>query len=221
MASEILSCGALFDLDGVLIDSEGLYTSFWEDIDQIYPTGVPDFAHVIKGNALFRILDRYFPNKLVQDDITRRIHAFENEIRYPVYDGVEAFLCELRSCGVKTAIVTSSDSVKMESLWRQIPSFRGYFDTVVTGSDVTKSKPDPQGYLLAASRLGCDPRDCFVFEDSLQGLEAGIASGATVIGLATTNSRDALSGKAHKIIDDFTGFTVDDMFGVGRGLSRL
>lgn len=220
MGSDIISCGALFDLDGVLIDSEGLYTRFWERIEQVYPTGIPDFAHVIKGNALFRILDTYFPDKEVQADITRRVHDFENEISYPIYDGVEVFLSQLRSRRVRTAIVTSSDSVKMTSLWKQLPALRGYFDTVVTGSDVTKSKPDPQGYLLAASRLGCDPGDCFVFEDSLQGLEAGRASGATVIGLATTNSCDALKGKAHEIIDNFIGFTVDDMFGARRGVNR-
>ena len=45
--------GVLFDLDGVLIDSEGLYTEFWDDIEKIYPTGVENFAYVIKGNTLF------------------------------------------------------------------------------------------------------------------------------------------------------------------------
>lgn len=208
--------GALFDLDGVLIDSEGLYTDFWERIDRIYPTGVKDFAHVIKGNALFKILDTYFPEDKVKADITRRVHDFENEIRYPVYGGVESFLADLKAKGVRTAIVTSSDSVKMESLWRQLPGFRDYFDTIVTGSDVTRSKPDPEGYLLAAERLGCEPGNCYVFEDSLQGLEAGMSSGATVIALATTNDRCSLKGKAHEIIDDFTGFTVDGMFGISR-----
>lgn len=210
------SRGALFDLDGVLIDSEGLYTQFWTDIEKIYPTGVDDFALAIKGNALFKILGTYFPDPEVQADITRRVHEFENDIRYPVYPGVREFLAVLRSRGFKTAVVTSSDNVKMESLWRQVPDLKEYFDTVITGSDVTRSKPDPQGYLLAAQRLGCAPGDCYVFEDSLQGLEAGMASGATVIALATSNPHGLLKGKAHEIIDNFTGFTVDKLLAVGR-----
>lgn len=208
--------GALFDLDGVLIDSEGLYTEFWNDIEKIYPTGVPNFALAIKGNALFKILNTYFPDAEVQADITRRVHQFENEVCYPVYEGVTEFLEELRSRGFKTAVVTSSDNVKMECLWTQIPHFKEYFDVVITGSDVTRSKPDPQGYLLAAERLGCRAEDCFVFEDSYQGLEAGLASGATVVALATSNPRESLKGKAHEIIDDFTGFTVDKLLAVSR-----
>lgn len=207
---------ALFDLDGVLIDSEGLYTRFWTDIEKIYPTGVADFALVIKGNALFKILNTYFPDPDVQADITRRVHEFEDEIRYPVYPGVREFLAGLRSRGFKTAVVTSSDNVKMASLWSQVPDLREYFDTVITGSDVTRSKPDPQGYLLAAQRLGCDPVDCYVFEDSFQGLEAGMASGATVIALATSNPHDSLKGKAHEIIDNFTGYTVDKLLAASR-----
>ena len=66
-------------------------------------------------------------------------------------------------------------------------------------------------------RQGVPIEDCYVFEDSLQGLQAGMSSGATVIGLATTNSRSRLKGKAHKIIDDFAGFTVEDMLDVNRG----
>lgn len=214
--------GALFDLDGVLIDSERLYTRFWIDIEKIYPTGIADFPLVIKGNTLFKILDTYFPDPEVQADITRRVHEFEHEIRYPVYDGVREFLSDLRSRSFMTAVVTSSDNDKMEGLWSQVPDLREYFDTVITGSDVTRSKPDPQGYLLAARRLGCDPRDCYVFEDSFQGLEAGMAAGATVIALATTNPRESLKGKAHEIIDGFTGFTVDRLLTVGAAdVSRL
>ena len=74
-----------------------------------------------------------------------------------------------------------------------------------------RSKPDPEGYLKGAELIGIPIEDCFVFEDSLQGLQAGMSSGATVIGLATTNPRERLKGKAHRIIDDFAGFTVDMM----------
>ena len=205
--------GVLFDLDGVLIDSEGLYTKFWEDIEEIYPTGVPNFALVIKGNALFKILDTYFPKEL-HLDIINRVHEFEHNIKYPIYEGVIDFLKSLKEKGIPTAIVTSSDDVKMNALYSEYPLFPQYFDAVITGSDVTESKPHPQGYLMAAERIGCDSHDCYVFEDSLQGLDAGMAAGATVIGLTTNNPIDKLKDKAHALIDSFVGFNIDKMLAI-------
>ncbi len=207
--------GVLFDLDGVLIDSEGLYTKFWEDIEKIYPTGVADFALIIKGNALFKILDTYFP-KDIHQDIINRVHQFEHNITYPIYDGVIEFLKSLKEQGIPTAIVTSSDDVKMNALYNAYPHFRQYFNAVITGSDVTESKPHPQGYLIAAERIGCNPKDCFVFEDSLQGLDAGMAAGATVIGLTTNNPVEKLKNKAHALIDSFVGFNIEKMLAVTR-----
>ncbi len=207
--------GVLFDLDGVLIDSEGLYTKFWEDIEKIYPTGVENFAYVIKGNALFKILNTYF-DQSIHHDIINRVHDFENNIVYPIYDGVIEFLTQLKQHNIPSAIVTSSDNVKMESLYRQHPGFKDYFNTIITGSDVTKSKPDPQGYLLAAQAILRNPENCYVFEDSIQGLEAGMASGATVIGLTTSNSATKLKDKAHELIDNFIGFSVEKMLSIKR-----
>lgn len=207
--------GVLFDLDGVLIDSEDLYTEFWEGIEHIYPTNIPDFAHIIKGNALFKILNTYYPRHLHQD-IIDRVHSFELNMVYPIYDGVIDFLEELKTRNLPCAIVTSSDNVKMETLYRQYPFFKPYFSTIITGSDVTKSKPDPQGYLLAAKAIGCNPCDCYVFEDSLQGLDAGMASGATVIALTTSNSLDMVKEKAHEVIENLAGYTVDKMLSVNR-----
>lgn len=208
-------CGVLFDLDGVLIDSESLYTGFWDDMEQIYPTGIPDFATAIKGTTLPSILTHY-PDEAVRRDIVERVHRFEHEIVYPVFPGVMEFLDELKANGIPCAIVTSSDDVKMASLRKQHPDFVSHFDAVIDASMVTRSKPDPQGYLLGAEAIRRDPRRCFVFEDSVQGMAAGRAAGAVVIGLATTLPRDVINDKARKIIDGFTGFTVSDMLAVSR-----
>ena len=207
--------GVLFDLDGVLIDSEDIYTKFWEDIEQIYPTGIENFALIIKGNALFKILDNYFPKEIHQD-IIDRVHEFEHNITYPIYNGVIDFLKSLKEQGIPTAIVTSSDDVKMNALYEAYPYFRQYFDVVITGSDVTESKPHPQGYLMAAERIGCNPGDCYVFEDSLQGLEAGMNAGAIVIGLTTNNPAYILKNKAHALIDSFVGFSIDKMLVINK-----
>ena len=125
------------------------------------------------------------------------------------------FLGELKDAGIPAAIVTSSDNVKMDFLFKRHPEFKDYFAAIITGSMVEHSKPDPEGYLLGASKIGVAPEDCFVFEDSLQGVEAGARSGAAVIAVATTNSReklaDRLKGKAHKIIDNFAGFNLSQL----------
>lgn len=197
--------GALFDLDGVLIDTEPLYTEFWRQVGLKHQLPSPTFAYDIKGTTLKDILSRYFPDKAVQDDIVRMVHDFEDNIVYPVFDGVIDFLDRLQADGWKIAIVTSSDDQKMEYLFNQIQWMKSRFDTIINGTMVSKSKPDPEGYLKAAQALGCKPEDCVVFEDSIQGLEAGHRSGAKVVALATTNSREKLVGKADLIIDNFNG----------------
>ena len=99
----------------------------------------------------------------------------------------------------------------MSYLFAAHPELKEKLTALVTGSMVSRSKPDPEGYLTGAEMIGVPIENCYVFEDSLQGLEAGNRSGATVIGLATTNSREKLQGRAHKIIDSFAGFTIDEM----------
>ena len=177
---------ALFDLDGVLIDTEGIYTSFWNKVGKHYGK-VPTFANDIKGTTLDDILSTHFPEPETRAEIEKMIHDFEDTMVYALFPGASEFLTELRRRGVKCAIVTSSDRKKMDALALQNPTLAAGMDTVVIADDVQRSKPDPQGYLLAAERLGVAPELCVVFEDSLQGLEAGRRSGARVVGLTTTN----------------------------------
>lgn len=201
---------ALFDLDGVLVDTEGVYYDFWADIDRLYPTGIDDFASYIKGSTLKCIMD-YFNGDEIRSDIIRRLDEQERGMVYNLFDGVTAFLDQLREADIPCAIVTSSNEDKMHKLFAQNEGFADYFGVVVTDRQMTRSKPDPQGYLLAADRLGCAPRDCVVFEDSFSGLDAGRRSGACVVGLATTNSRESIADKADMVIDSFAGLSVTDI----------
>ncbi|MCD8394927.1 MAG: dephospho-CoA kinase [Bacteroidales bacterium] len=183
---------ALFDLDGVIVDSEGSYTVFWSGVDREHPTGIADFAHAIKGTALFQILQN-FPGEELQRQIVEQLDEFEANMPFPEYPGAIDFIRSLRQAGWRTALVTSSNDAKMASLYRQHPDLPLLFDTIVTSDQITRSKPDPQGYLLAAERLGCRPENCVVFEDSLQGVQAGRASGAKVVGISTTNPAESLA----------------------------
>lgn len=199
---------ALFDLDGVLIDTEGTYTEFWSAMDRDFPTGVADFAHVIKGSTLPHILQTYFPGEAVQAAIHRRLVEFERTMRYRMFDGVPELLAQLRREGLKIAMVTSSNRKKMDSVFQQLPSLQAAIDTMITDEDVTHSKPDPEGYLLAARRLGAEPSQCYVFEDSLNGLRAGRAAGAVVVGVATTNPRQVIAPLSDIVVDNTADFTL-------------
>lgn len=178
---------ALFDLDGVLIDSETLYTQFWKRVGERHHLPSPTFAYDIKGTTLNDILTTHFPDPKVRADVDRMLHDFENEIVYPVFPGALEFVDALRAAGLKTVIVTSSDSKKMGFLFRQHPDFPTHFDAIVTACDVTHSKPHPEPYLVGASKAGVKPSECLVFEDSYQGLESGRRAGCKVIGISTTN----------------------------------
>lgn len=203
----------LFDLDGVLIDTESLYSEFWAATGQEFGVPSPTFAADIKGTTLKSILN-YFPGDELKARVMQRIHDFEDTMQYRMFPGVGRFLKSLREAKIPTAIVTSSDEVKMACLYAQLPVLRDMVDVIIDASMVTRSKPDPQGYLLAAKKLGCDPYDCYVFEDSLQGLEAGRRAGATVIGLATTNSRDRVEPLCDYLLPSFDDITVEMLLSI-------
>lgn len=205
----------LFDLDGVLIDSEGLYTAFWAETGRIFGVPSPTFAADIKGTTLKSILN-YFPGEELKAKVIQRIHDFEDTMQYQLFPGVEDFLKALKQAGIPTAIVTSSDEVKMACLYSQLPILREMVDVVIDASMVTRSKPDPQGYILAAEKLGRAPENCYVFEDSLQGLEAGRSAGATVIGLATTNSVEAVQPRCDYLLPSFVGLSVSELLNIKR-----
>lgn len=201
--------GALFDLDGVLIDSESLYTIFWDDMEHRFPTGDPDYAYNIKGKTLVSILTNYPEEQ--RCEVVKALHDYEQSMVYPVMPGVYELLGKLRAAGAAMAIVTSSDKVKMGYLYRQQPRFAELFDLIIDASMVTRSKPDPQGYLMAAEKLGLDPKDCLVFEDSMQGLQAGRASGARVIGMATTFPVERVAPLADVVLTTFEGVELSDL----------
>lgn len=196
--------GMLFDLDGVLVDSEGEYSVFWGETAARYGLGA-DFKDRIKGTTLTEILD-HFPEE-EREKIKQQLYDFEGCMDYVVYPGVLSFLADLKEAGIPSAIVTSSDDAKMEKLFRRQPDLRHATTCIVTADMVTRSKPDPQGYLIGADLIGVPASECYVFEDSVNGLNAARASGATVVGLATTNPRELVERLADITLAGFEGLT--------------
>jgi len=183
---------ALFDLDGVLIDSETLYTQFWQRVGEIHHLPSPTFAYDIKGTTLKDILETHFSDPEVRKDVDRLLHEFENEVVYPVFPGALEFVDALRARGLKTVIVTSSDEKKMHFLSRQHPDFLPVSAVFVPAGVASNPSPAPEPYLVGARKVGVRPADCLVFEDSFQGLQSGRSAGCKVVGLATTNPADAI-----------------------------
>ena len=92
----------------------------------------------------------------------------------------------------------------MKHLDEELPELRSFFDIIVTADQITRSKPDPEGYLLAASLLHKDIKNCVVFEDSLQGVKAGRASGAYVVGISGTLPAEVLSPFADIVVENLS-----------------
>ena len=193
---------ALFDLDGVILDTEGSYTAFWDDYGSRH-FSEKDFGLKIKGQTLVKILGDYFPEENERKAITDAINDFERNMSYPFVPGVENYIKSLKSNGIRTAVVTSSNLLKMENVYRCHPDFKEMFDIILTSEDFSESKPSPYCYLKAMRLFGAGPEDCVVFEDSLAGLQAARASGAFVTALTTTNPEEVVRNYADLVIRDF------------------
>lgn len=197
----------LFDLDGVIVDTEGQYSLFWKQIGEEYMPSVPDFALAIKGRTLTQIYDTYFPDAADRAAITERLNAFERQMDFPYIAGAREFLEALQAQGVPTAIATSSNCDKMACLYARHPEIKNLITAVLTAEDARRSKPAPDCYLAAAERLGADISNCIVFEDSPSGLAAGRASGAFVIGVCTSLEATEIEPLCDMYIEDFTIFS--------------
>ena len=197
---------AFFDLDGVVFNTEPQYSVFWGAQCREFHPEIPGLENKIKGQTLVQIYDAWFsgPLKDQQALITARLDEFERQMSYNYVKGFENYIRGLRHKGVKTAVVTSSNQPKMEAVYAKRPEFKELFDAILTAEDFEHSKPNPDCYLKAAQRFGIDAKDCVVFEDSFNGLKSGRAAGMYVVGLATTNSADAISALCDRVIDNFT-----------------
>ena len=197
---------ALFDLDGVVFDTEPQYTVFWGQQCREFHPEHPGLEQEIKGQTLVQIYDAWFAGSLEpqQAVITERLNQFEQQMNYDYIAGFLDYITSLRQQGVKTAVVTSSNQPKMQAVYQAHPEFLEMFDAILTSEDFERSKPDPDCYLKAAARLGVNKEDCVVFEDSFNGLKSGRAAGMFVYGLATTNTAEAIAPLCDKVIDDYT-----------------
>ena len=176
----------LFDLDGVIFDTEGQYTEFWDGIGSEY-LGDPHLAEKLKGETITQSLRRCFPDDVLRrEEVRKKLYDFEAGMKFCYVPGAYEFLSYLKENHFPAAIVTSSNRDKMAQVYK-----------------VARSKPFPDCYLMGMDVFGAVPDEAYIFEDSFNGLRAGRDSGGHVIALATTNSRESVAPYSDLVLDDF------------------
>ena len=179
--------GAIFDMDGLLLDTERLYQESWIFLAGAFgQTPAPEFPSAVSGSngeGMLAIIRHYYPKVDAQafmNACIRRVDGILDASGAPVKTGVREILTFFRDRGVKIAVASSSARARIEANLRQT-ELLPFFDAVASGQEVLRGKPEPDIFLLAAERIGVPPEDCFVFEDSPNGIRAASAAGCTPV----------------------------------------
>ncbi|RYD27041.1 MAG: HAD family phosphatase [Verrucomicrobiaceae bacterium] len=203
--------GILFDMDGVLIDSEPVHEEAIVALSGELGDPIRDkvllfsFKGAPEKNMAARFLDIYPGTTLTIEDIIRRkVEIFAGlfgSVR--LVEGAKEFVQASHASGRKHGLTTSATLHTQQQAFSTF-GFGLYFDTIITGEDIQRGKPDPEPYLLTAERLGLDPAECIVIEDSINGVLSGKAAGCAVVALTTTFPREDLAAAgADFIVDSF------------------
>jgi len=196
----------LFDMDGVIADSNPYHRLAWEAFNRRYGLETTEAMHQrMYGRRNDQIVRDFFGAGLTAEEVTARGAAKETLYREMIADRVESMLVPglreflERYRDTPKAVATNAEPPNVDFLLQQA-GLRPYFQVVLNGHQVTHPKPHPEIYLLAAELLRTEIAGCVVFEDSHSGVEAGRAAGMRVIGISTTF--DNLSGTV-LTIDNF------------------
>jgi len=209
--------GIVFDMDGVLIDSNPYHKKALKSFAKRYgyDLGEEELRAKVYGRQNKEWIPNLFNREMSQDEIEK--YAEEKELSFQkIYDkdieavtGLIPFLRTLRDSNVPRAIATSAPQMNVDFVFRKT-EIGDYFGLVLNDSHVKRGKPDPEIYLKASELLGFEPADCIVFEDSLSGVEAAQRANCRVIAVATTHEAEEF-GKVDMVIRDFTEITLEQI----------
>lgn len=213
-----LHLAAIFDLDGTLVDSYDAHFEAWRLISARHGVAVTVddyYSHFGRRNEdlLRECWLRAGRGQLTPDEIAALDHEKEAAyreivaVRFPIMDGARELVASLRAAGFRTAVGSSGPPLNVQ---RAIDGLElvGAFDAVVTGRDVKRSKPDPECFLLAASKVGVDPARCVVFEDAPAGITAAKAAGMKCIAITSKGHTPERQRDADLIVPTVRDVTV-------------
>lgn len=201
---------AIFDMDGVLLDSHPAHMQAWrmflKEIGHDCPDTELDF--ILDGRTRQDILSHFLGNlseqeigvySSIKDEYFRACAEQVHTI-----PGVRLFLDQLIEAGLRIAVASSASRMRVQEMLERF-ELSNYFSAVITGTDVRHGKPDPAIYELATSRLGYDPQLMIAFEDAASGVKAATAAGLKCVGICDEqHSRKLLLSGAIKTYPDFT-----------------
>jgi beta-phosphoglucomutase-like phosphatase (HAD superfamily) len=205
--------GAIFDWDGVVIDSSRHHEESWNRLAREERRALPE-GHFLKGFGMKNeaiipaILDwTHDPAEITRLSLRKEV-LYRDIIRERGIEplpGVRPFLASLAAAGIPRVIGSSTHRLNITTSLRLL-GLDGFFagpdsddPMIVSAEDVDRGKPDPQVFLLAAARIGVSPERCVVFEDAPMGVEAALAGGMKAVGVASTHGGNVLA-KAHRVV---------------------
>lgn len=205
----------IFDMDGVLVDSNPFHKLAWKEFCRVHGMDMNDgelSAHVY--GRMNRDALEYLFGDLSEPEVEKYARDKENLFyelaheKLPAVPGVGDFLQKARKAGVPMAVATSASQANVDFTMAET-GFRPFFDKIVDESGVAKGKPAPDIYLKAAQVMGISPDRCVVFEDSFAGIRSGMDAGMKVVGLATTHTPQELSRETDAVVRDFNELSLE------------
>jgi len=217
----------IFDMDGVLIDSEPIHVGIEKLLFNKLGIDVSETVHRSYMGAsnefMYSDLRSRFKlsesvTELIESDELFRSDYFHRLDTIPANDGLISLLGQIKTAGLKLAVATSS-SPEIANLLLNKCGIAPFFDAIVTTSEAGKSKPSPDVYLLAAKKIGVSPEDCIVFEDSPNGLLSAKSAGMFCVVIQSDSELIQKLSKADYLIQSFTEITLTrltDLFAINQ-----
>lgn len=213
--------GVIFDMDGVLVDSYDAHFQSWQRVaEEERQTFTKQQFAATFGQTSREIIASLWDGSLTEErirDLDNRKEAAYRQIieaNFPAMHGAGELLRRLKDAGFSLAVGSSGPPENIDVVLDQLQA-RSLFSAVVSGADVTRGKPDPQVFLIAAERLGLAPAECVVVEDAPLGITAAHAAGAPAIGFASTGRTRKSLAEAELVVDSLDEISPD----VVRGLA--
>ena len=186
----------IFDMDGLMFDTQCIYDRAFHDVLlQDFGLELPDGLRLAmmgrSGSDLYRTVNLFFPKLDAAEYVRRSFAAVADRVKDELVPrpGLYELLPWLRDQGIRLGLASGSDRSIVESNLR-VSGLKDYFPVSVSGDEVTMGKPHPEGYLRVLDRLGCAPEDCYILEDSPNGIRAGHRAGCSVLMVPNTVEPD-------------------------------